>query len=176
MLDTELPDQDNVSEDIWTRIKQLRIRDLVNAIKQIVLNDFQHLINVARGRQLNLETAILLFKEFVKTRTGCAILITLAVVIGITLFVYPMAVASPFLTTIGFTSAGPAGESVAAAAQSTLGVGAVFSTFQSAAMAGYGATIVAGVVQVAVIAVTAVAGYKLWNMHKRKHTQVVLDD
>ncbi|KAH0049189.1 SGNH hydrolase, partial [Aureobasidium melanogenum] len=69
-----------------------------------------------------------------------------------------------------------AAQSVAAAAQSTLGVGAVFNTFQSAAMAGYGATIVAGVVQVAVIAITAVAGYKLWNMHKRKHTQVVLDD
>ncbi|KAG9588715.1 hypothetical protein KCU77_g12248, partial [Aureobasidium melanogenum] len=170
MLDTKLPDQDNVPEDIWTLIKQLRIRDLVNAIKQIVLNDFQHLVNVARGRQLNLETVILLFKEFVKTRTGCAILVALAVAVGIVLLIYPMAAASPFLTTIGFTSAGPAAGSVAAAAQSTFGVGAVFNTLQSDATAGYGATIVAGVVQVTVIAITAVAGYKLWNMRKRKHT------
>ncbi|KAG9561291.1 hypothetical protein KCU71_g13449, partial [Aureobasidium melanogenum] len=113
MLDTELPDQDNVSEDIWTRIKQLRIRD----------------------KMLDLDLH------------------------------FPPPPNTNALT-----------ESVAAAAQSTLGVGAVFNTFQSAAMAGYGATIVAGVVQVAVIAITAVAGYKLWNMHKRKHTQVVLDD
>ncbi|KAG9512943.1 hypothetical protein KCV07_g9095, partial [Aureobasidium melanogenum] len=170
MLDTKLPDQDNVPEDIWTLIKQLRIRDLVNAIKQIDLNDFQHLVNVARGRPLNLETVILLSKEFVKTRTGCATLVALAVVVGVILLVYPLAVASPFLAAVGFTSAGPAAGSVAAAAQSTFGVGAVFSTLQSAAMAGYGATIVAGVVQVTVIASTAVAAYKLWNMHKRKHT------
>ncbi|KAG9698874.1 SGNH hydrolase, partial [Aureobasidium melanogenum] len=116
MLDTELPDQDNVSEDIWTRIKQLRIRD----------------------KMLDLDLH------------------------------FPPPPPPP--NTNALT------ESVAAAAQSTLGVGAVFNTFQSAAMAGYGATIVAGVVQVAVIAITAVAGYKLWNMHKRKHTQVVLDD
>lgn len=108
MLDTKLPDQDNVPEDIWTLIKQLRIRDLVNAIKQIDLNDFQHLVNVARGRPLNLETVILLSKEFVKTRTGCATLVALAVVVGVILLVYPLAVASPFLAAVGFTSAGPA--------------------------------------------------------------------
>ncbi|KAG9893935.1 SGNH hydrolase, partial [Aureobasidium melanogenum] len=170
MSEIKLYEQDDVPEDIWTLVKQLRIRDLVNAIKQIVLNDFQHLVNVARGRPLNLETVTLLFKEFVKTRTGCATLVTLAVVVGIILLVYPLAVASPFLATMGFTSAGPAAGSVGAAAQSTFGVGAVFSTLQSAAMAGYGATIVAGIVQVSVIAITTVAGYKLWNMRKRKHT------
>lgn len=108
MLDTKLPEQDNVPEDIWTLIKQLRIRDLVNAVKQVVVDDFQHLVNVARGRPLNLETVTLLFKEFVKSRTGRTTLITLAVVVCIILVVYPMAVASPFLATMGFTSTGPA--------------------------------------------------------------------
>lgn len=110
MADTKppAPEHDGAPEDPWTLIKQLRIRDLVNAIKQITLDDFQHLANVARGRPLNLETFTFLWKGFIKMRTGCAILIAVAVVVCIILLVYPMVVASPFLAGLGFTNAGPA--------------------------------------------------------------------
>jgi hypothetical protein len=110
MADTKFaePDQDGAPEGLWTLIKQLRIRDLVNAIKQITLDDFQHLANVARGRPLNLETFTLLCKEYSKTRTGCATLITVAIVVCTIILVYPMAVTSPFLNSLGFTDVGPA--------------------------------------------------------------------
>ncbi|KAI4730228.1 hypothetical protein E4T49_02144 [Aureobasidium sp. EXF-10728] len=157
-------------EDMWTLLKQLRICDFLTAIKQVVLGDFQRLVNVTKGRPLNFETVALLFKESIKTRTGLTALNIFAVVVCIILLVYPMAIASPFLSAAGFTDAGPAAGSVAAATQATFGVGAVFSTLQSAAMAGYGVTVVATVAQATVIASTAIAAYKLWNMHKRKHT------
>jgi hypothetical protein len=110
MADTKFaePEQDDAPEGLWTLTKQLRIRDLVNAIKQIVFDDFQHLANVARGRPLDLETFTLLCKEFVKTRTGCAILIVVAVVVCIILLVYSMEIAAPFLVALGFTNVGPA--------------------------------------------------------------------
>jgi hypothetical protein len=110
MADTKFsePEQDGAAEDLWTLIKQLRIRDLVVAIKQIALSDFQHLANVARGRPLDLETFTLLCKEFVKTRTGCTILTVVAVVVCIILLVFAIKVAAPFLAAYGFTSAGPA--------------------------------------------------------------------
>ncbi|KAI4740701.1 hypothetical protein E4T50_08853 [Aureobasidium sp. EXF-12298] len=172
MADTKFADteQDGLPEDLWTLIKQLRIRDLVNAIKQIALDDFQHLANVARGRPLNLDTFTLLCKEFVKTRTGRTILTVVAVVVCIILLVYSMKIVAPFLFALGFTNVGPAAGSVAAAAQSTWGVGAVFSTLQSAAMAGYGVPVVAAFVQGSVVTGTVFATYKLWNMHKRKLT------
>ena len=61
----------------------------------------------------------------------------------------------------------PAG-SFAAATQPASGVGAVFSTLQSAAMAGYGVLIVAAFVQGIVVAGITFAAYKLWNMYKHK--------
>jgi hypothetical protein len=108
--DTESPEpeQDNVLENLWTHVERLQIQDLVNAINQIVLDDFQYLADVAKDQPLNLETFTLLCKEFIKTHTGCAILTTVAVVVCIIILVYPMAVASPFLAGLGFTNAGPA--------------------------------------------------------------------
>ncbi|KAH0368134.1 SGNH hydrolase, partial [Aureobasidium melanogenum] len=165
MSEIKLHEQDNVPVDIWTLIKQLRIRDLVNAIKQIVLDDFQHLVNVARGRALNLETFTLLFKEFVKTRTGCATLVTLAVVFGIITFI-----TIPFLESLGFISTGPASEPVVTTVQSTFGVNAMFRTLQSGVMDGSGLSLVAGIVQGVIAACVMFAAYKLWNMRQRKTT------
>lgn len=110
MADTKFaePEQDGAPEDLWTLIQQLRIRDLVNAMKQITLDDIQHLTNVDRGRPLNLETFTLLCKEYSKTRTGCATLTTIAIVVCTIILVYPMVVASPFLNGLGFTDVGPA--------------------------------------------------------------------
>jgi uncharacterized protein (DUF2062 family) len=60
--------------------------------------------------------------------------------------------------------------SFAAGAQPASGVGALFSTLQSAAMNGYGVPIVAAFVQGTIVAGIIFAVYKLWNMYKRKST------
>ncbi|THV64432.1 hypothetical protein D6D28_09910 [Aureobasidium pullulans] len=182
MSRSKSPQPDDTPESIWTLIKQLRFRDLINAIKQTVIaikqtviDDFQHLANVARGRKLSFETIALLVTEFVKTRTGRAIIIALVVVafvVAVVILVYPMCVAAPFLGALGFTHAGPAAGSIAAAVQTPFGVGALFSTLQSAAMAGYGVAVVSGVVQSAAAAGVAFAGvfaaYKTWSGRKHK--------
>ncbi|TKX23424.1 putative integral membrane protein-2 [Elsinoe australis] len=59
----------------------------------------------------------------------------------------PGLVAGPALAALGFGSVGPVAGSWAAAHQSAYGVSAIFSALQSAAMGGYGATVVGGVVQ-----------------------------
>jgi len=88
MADTKLldPEQDVVAEDLWTLVKQLGVRGLVNAIKQITSDDFQHLANVARGRPLNLETFTLLCKKFIKTRTGRTLLRAVTAIICTIIF------------------------------------------------------------------------------------------
>ncbi|THV91050.1 hypothetical protein D6D26_09216 [Aureobasidium pullulans] len=180
MSRSKSPQPDDTPESIWTLIKQLRFRDLINAIKQTVIDDFQHLANVARGRKLSFETVALLVTEFVKTRTGRAIIIALVVVafvVTVVILIYPMRVAAPFLGALGFTHAGPAAgketcRSIAAAVQTPFGVGALFSTLQSVAMAGYGVAVVSGVVQGAAAAGVAFAGvfaaYKTWSGRKHK--------
>ncbi|CAD0092972.1 unnamed protein product [Aureobasidium mustum] len=108
MPDTKRPGQDNVSEDVWTLFKQLRIDNLVDAIKETTFSDFEHLTSIVKGRELNLETFTLLISEANKTRTGKAMRTTIGLAVCVVLFVYPMAIVSPFLATLGFTNAGPA--------------------------------------------------------------------
>jgi hypothetical protein len=108
MADTTLPEEGMVPENLWTLIKQLRICDLAIAIKQIVLDAFKHLTNVTKGRSSNLETSTLLCKEFVKTRTGYAVLTAVAVVVYTILSIYFMSLALPFLDGLNFVSTEPA--------------------------------------------------------------------
>ena len=84
------------------------IDNLIDAIEETVFGDFEHLANIAKERELNLETFDLVISEAVKTRTGKAMLITTGLVVCIVLVLHPMAVVSPFLATLGFTEAGPA--------------------------------------------------------------------
>lgn len=88
MADAKLldPEQDVAPEDLWTLVKQLRVRDLVNAIKQITSDDFQHLASIARGRPMNLETYTLLFMELIKARTGRALLSAVTAIICTIIF------------------------------------------------------------------------------------------
>jgi len=102
------PEQDVVFEDLWTLIKQLRVRDLVNAIKQITSDDFQHLASIARGRPSNLETYTLLCKELIKTRTGCALLsAATAIICTIVISVYATQLPSPVSAGLRLIKAGP---------------------------------------------------------------------
>jgi hypothetical protein len=56
---------------------------------------------------LSLKTFAIFCKESIKTRTGCSLLTTVAVVVCVILLVYPMLVIMPFLRGLGFTSVEP---------------------------------------------------------------------
>jgi hypothetical protein len=66
MADTKFsePEQDGAPEAPWTLIKQRRIHDLINAIKQTVVDDFQRIINLARDRPSTLADFTALNKDF----------------------------------------------------------------------------------------------------------------
>ncbi|KAH0287714.1 hypothetical protein M436DRAFT_50941 [Aureobasidium namibiae CBS 147.97] len=179
MADTKLLDaeQDVAAEDLWTLVKQLRVRDLVNAIKQITSDDFQHLANVARGRPLNLETFALLCKEFIKTRTGLALLsAVIAIICTIVISVYATQLPSPVSAGLRLMKAGPsAGKAPrSTATRSNSSVGGVIETLQSAVMTGYEDPVVVAFGQGTIVAGVIFAAYKLWNMDKnmskRKNT------
>lgn len=111
MADTKSPEPelDGATQDLWTLIKQLRIRDLVDAIKQITVDDFQHLANVARDRPLNFETSSLFCKEFTKTRTGYAVLAAVTTTICcIIISGYSGELLSALLAGLRLINAGPA--------------------------------------------------------------------
>lgn len=107
MSDIKLHEQDNDPEGISTLVKQLKIRDLISAVKQIGLGDFRHLANVARGRQLNFNTFTLLFKEVIKTRTGRTAIVVIAIAVGMIVSVHLEVTTTPFLKSLGLTSTGP---------------------------------------------------------------------
>ncbi|KAI5198141.1 hypothetical protein E4T39_06887 [Aureobasidium subglaciale] len=161
----------DVRKNLWTLIKQRRLRELITAIKQIVCGDIQHLANIAAGRKLNFKTFVVVGNEVGKTHTGCVAVVTLAlvaVIACIVVTVYPWAVATPLLNALGFTGAGPAAGSVATAAQSTFGVGPIFGIMQSAAMSGYGGPVVAAVVSGVAAAIAVFLGVQLWSARKNK--------
>ncbi|KAK3955797.1 hypothetical protein QBC32DRAFT_204450, partial [Pseudoneurospora amorphoporcata] len=72
------------------------------------------------------------------------------VVAGLTAVIAPAIVTAPILAALGFGAAGPVAGTAAAVAQGVLGnvvAGSPFAIAQSAAMGGYGAAIINGVVQ-----------------------------
>lgn len=102
---------ENVPEHICALFHQLNPEHIINGIKKTVSGDIEHLFDMARSRELNAGTIIMLFDEAMKTRTGHVTLIALAaaaLVVCIVMLVYPMSVAAPFLGALGFTHAGPA--------------------------------------------------------------------
>ncbi|KAH7116876.1 hypothetical protein B0J11DRAFT_583583 [Dendryphion nanum] len=75
-------------------------------------------------------------------------------VVNAVALIAPAAIFSPVLGLVGFTGVGIAGGSIAAGVQSamgTVGAGSVFATLQSAAMGGYGTTVVANGVRAGVM-------------------------
>lgn len=105
------PEPENVPEHICALFHQLNPEHIINGIKKTVSGDIEHLFDMARSRELNAGTIIMLFDEAMKTRTGHVTLIALAaaaLVVCIVMLVYPMSVAAPFLGALGFTHAGPA--------------------------------------------------------------------
>ncbi|THX92714.1 hypothetical protein D6D03_10360 [Aureobasidium pullulans] len=157
---------EDVPEKICALFKQLNPEHIINSIKEVVLGDIEHLVKMADDRELDASTIIMLFDEAMKTRTGKATIIALnaaALVVCIVMIVFPLPTAAPVLGALGFTEAGPAAGSIAAACQSTFGTNAMFSTLQSAAMAGYGAPVIAGVVQGAAAAGATFASFNLFE-------------
>ncbi|KAF2753406.1 hypothetical protein EJ05DRAFT_541919 [Pseudovirgaria hyperparasitica] len=82
---------------------------------------------------------------------------------GIMIF-QPALIFGPLLSLMGFTAVGPAAGSLAAAWQASLGTvagGSLFAILQSAAMAGYGAVIVGGVLTTGAVSFVAIEAAKL---------------
>lgn len=157
----------------------VNLEDITKAITNVTLADFTHLIDVARGRELNAETITKLYEEASKLHGAGTALMAAALVVFVIIFCFPMAAATPLLTALGFTNANLAAgmsvcesrlfdptdlfsASLAAAFQSVWGVNALFSLLQSAAMGGYGAPVVAGVVQGASALGAVGSAFKLW--------------
>jgi hypothetical protein len=157
----------------------VNLEDITKAITNVTLADFTHLIDVAKGRELNADTITKLYEEASKLHGAGSALMAAALVILIVIFCFPMAVATPFLAALGFTNIGPAAgmrcthalildcadtlvASLVAAFQSAWGVNALFSLLQSAAMSGYGAPIVAAAVKGTSALGVIGSAFKLW--------------
>ncbi|KAI4736069.1 hypothetical protein E4T50_13427 [Aureobasidium sp. EXF-12298] len=121
----------------------VNLEDITKAITNVTLTDFNHLINVAKGRELNTDTVIKLYEEASKVHGAGSALMAAGLVISVISFCFPMAALSPISTALGFVGYGIAPTSLVAALQSVWGVNALFSLLQSAAMGGYGAPVVA---------------------------------
>ncbi|KAG9530904.1 hypothetical protein KCU93_g2099, partial [Aureobasidium melanogenum] len=141
---------------------QVNLEDITHAMKNITLADFTHLINIARGQELNADTVTKLYEEASKLSGAGTALIAAALVIAVIAFCFPMAAAAMFLTPLGFTMNNIAAASIASTFQSIWGFNALFSLLQSAAMGGYGAPIVAAVVQGASAVSAGFSARKLW--------------
>jgi hypothetical protein len=167
----------NIPDSLRDLFANVKLEDLTSAIKNITLADFTHLIDVAKGRELNAETITKLYEEASKLNGAGSALMAAALVILIIIFCFPMAAATPVLTFLGFTNIGPAAgikfrtssilalltclvASLVAAFQSAWGVNALFSLLQSAAMGGYGVPYVAGAIKGA----SALGAAKVWAM------------
>lgn len=83
---------------------QVNLENITQAMKNITLADFTHLINMARGQGLNATTVTKLYGEASKLSGAGTALITAALVIAVIAFCFPMAAAAAlFLTPLGFT-------------------------------------------------------------------------
>ncbi|KAG9681468.1 hypothetical protein KCU95_g14719, partial [Aureobasidium melanogenum] len=143
---------------------QVKLEDIAHAMRNITLADFTHLINIAKGQKLNATTVTKLYEEASKVSGAGTALFTVALVIAVIAFCFPMAAAALFLTPLGFTMNNIAAASIASTSQSIWGVNALFSLLQSAAMGGYGAPVVAAVVQGASAVSAGFSALKLWSM------------
>ncbi|THW03078.1 hypothetical protein D6D26_03780 [Aureobasidium pullulans] len=117
---------------------EVNLEGITQAMTNVTLKDFTHLVDFVKDRDLNADTITELFEEANKL--------------------------APFLNMIGFTVANLAPASIVSAFQSISGVNALFSLLQSAMMGGYGAPIVAGAIQGASTISAGFSAFKLWTM------------
>ncbi|THV79942.1 hypothetical protein D6D29_06509 [Aureobasidium pullulans] len=117
---------------------EVNLEGITQAMTNVTLKDFTHLVDFVKDRDLNADTITELFEEANKL--------------------------APFLNMIGFTVANLAPASIVSAFQSIFGVNALFSLLQSAMMGGYGAPIVAGAIQGASTISAGFSAFKLWTM------------
>lgn len=82
---------------------QVNLEDITQAMKNITLADFIHLINIAKGQEFNTTTVIKLYEEASKLSGAGTALFTAALVIAVIAFCFPMAATALFLTPLGFT-------------------------------------------------------------------------
>jgi hypothetical protein len=167
----------SLPEGLHELFAKVNLTDITDAIKNVTLADFTHLMDFAKGRELNVETITKLYEEARELPGAGSTLMAAALVILIVIFCFPMAAATPFLSLLGFTNIGPAAgmkrlqawtlnpaefsiASLVAAFQSAWGVNALFSLLQSAAMGGYGVPAVAGAVKM----VSAAGAATVWRM------------
>ncbi|KAI5198160.1 hypothetical protein E4T39_06877 [Aureobasidium subglaciale] len=143
-------------------LTQVDLQKITQAMTNISLHDFQRLAGFAKDRELNAETIKKLYEEAAKLSGAGTALTAAALVIAVIFLCFPWALASPLLTMLGFST------SIAATFQSLWGVNALFSLLQSAAMGGYGAPIVAGVVQGASAIGVGYSSFKLWAVANYK--------
>ncbi|KAH0142962.1 hypothetical protein KCU67_g13790, partial [Aureobasidium melanogenum] len=141
---------------------QVNLEDITHAMKNITLADFTHLINIARGQELNADTVTKLYEEASKLSGAGTALLAAALVIAVIAFCFPMTTFAMFFTPLGFTMSNIAAASIASTFQSIWGVNALCSLLQSAAMGGYGAPIVAAVVRGASAVSAGFSARKLW--------------
>lgn len=94
-----------VLREVFAKVK---LEDITDAIRNVTLADFTHLIDLAKGRELNGETITKLYEEARKLPGVGTALMAAALVIFVIMFCFPMAAATTFLTLLGFTSIGPA--------------------------------------------------------------------
>lgn len=87
---------------------QVNLEDMTKAVTNVTLADFTHLIDVAKGRELNTETITKLYEEASKLHGAGSALMAAALVIFVVIFCFLMAAATPLLTALGFTNIGPA--------------------------------------------------------------------
>ncbi|CAD0092992.1 unnamed protein product [Aureobasidium mustum] len=122
-------------------LTQVNLEEITSAMENITLADFTRLVNIAKGQELNVTTITKLYEEASKLSGAGTALIAAALVVAVIAFAFPMSVAAVFLTPLGFTMNNIA-----------------------AAMGGYGAPIVAGVVQGASAVSAGFSALKLWTM------------
>jgi hypothetical protein len=98
----------SLPEGLRELFAKVDLTDITNAMENITLTDFNHLMDFAKGRELNAETITKLYEEATKLPGVGTALMAAALVVFVIMFCFPMAAATPVLTMLGFTNIGPA--------------------------------------------------------------------
>lgn len=92
-------------DGLHSLLTRVHLEDITKAITNVTLSDFTHLINTARGRELNAEIVTKLYAEASKLPGAGSALMAATFVIFVVIFCFPMAAAAPLLTALGFKNA-----------------------------------------------------------------------
>ena len=119
---------------------EVNLEGITQAMANVTLKDFTHLVDFVKGRELNADTITKLFEEANKLSGAGTAFAAACLVFSVIHICFPWALAAPFLNMI------------------------LFSLLQSAMMGGYGAPIVAGAIQGASTISAGFSAFKLWTM------------